>query len=154
MSEAKHNRITESKSAGSNSWLRRTGIYAGVLLIVFMLGLVPMWLTARERGRELDATHRTLRTSQVQNTLANAVIDARRGEYEPSRQAASEFFTNLRNEIERGRDSGYSQPQQNNLRAMLANRDDIITLLARSDPSSADRLAELYNLYRQAMNTK
>ncbi|MBA3440508.1 MAG: hypothetical protein H0T92_11625 [Pyrinomonadaceae bacterium] len=154
MSEAKHSRITESKSAGSNSWLRRTGVYAGVLLTVFLLGLVPMWLTAREHARELDATRAILRTSQVQNTLANAVIDARRGEYEPSRQAASEFFTNLRSEIERGSNSAYSQSQQNNLRAVLANRDDMITLLARSDPSSADRLVELYNLYRQAMTTK
>ena len=161
MSEAKHSGTTESKTGRANAWLRRIGIYAGVLLTVFLLGLVPMWLTARERARELDerareldATRGTLRMSQLQNTLANAVVDARRGEYESARQAASEFFTNLPAEIERGGHSVDRQPQQNNLRALLANRDDVITLLARSDPSSADRLVELYNSYRQAMNTK
>ena len=154
MSETKHRGTTGSETAKPSSWLRRIGVYAAVLLTAFLLGLVPMWLTARERARELDATRGTLRTSQLQNALANAVIDARRGEYEPARQAASEFFTNLRVETERGSGSAFSQAQQNNLRALLANRDDPITLLARSDPSSADRLVELYNLYRQAMNTK
>jgi hypothetical protein len=36
-----------------------------------------------------------LRISTLQNTLASAAIDARRGEYEPARQAASDFFTHL-----------------------------------------------------------
>lgn len=33
---------------------RRVGIYAAVLLGVFLLGLVPMWLTARGRAAERD----------------------------------------------------------------------------------------------------
>lgn len=154
MSETRQDGTTASKPAKSDSWLRRIGIYAGVLLTVFLLGLVPMWLTARERARELDSTRGALRTSQSQNSLANAVIDARRGEYELARQAASEFFTSLRVETERASGSAFSQVQQNNLRALLTNRDDTITLLARNDPASADRLVELYNLYRQAVHTK
>jgi hypothetical protein len=34
---------------------------------------------------------------------------------------------------------------------LLAGRDEIITLLARSDPASADRLSELYVAYRKAV---
>jgi len=133
-----------------NEWVRRFIIYAAVLLVVFLLGLVPMWMKARARAAERDTAQAALRISTLQNTLANAAADARRGEYEPARQAASEFYTNLRTEMERGRDSVFSEAQQNTLRPVFDARDDTITLLARSDPASADRLFDLYNKYRQA----
>ena len=153
MSSARETEPT-SRSSGNSIWqnerVRRLILYAAVLLVVFLVGLVPMWMTARERARERDAAQAALRISTLQNTLANAAIDARRGEYEPGRQAASDFFTNLRAEIERGRDSVFNEAQQNTLRPVFDTRDDTITLLARSDPASADRLVELYNTYRQA----
>ena len=37
-----------------NPQVRRIAIYAGVLLGVFLLGLVPMWLNARELTKERD----------------------------------------------------------------------------------------------------
>ncbi|HEX7175865.1 MAG TPA: hypothetical protein VF240_11455 [Pyrinomonadaceae bacterium] len=155
MSSARETEPT-SRSSGNSIWqnerVRRLILYAAVLLVVFLVGLVPMWMTARERARERDAAQAALRISTLQNTLANAAIDARRGEYEPARQAASDFFTNLRAEIERGRDSVFNETQQNTLRSIFIDtRDDTITLLARSDPASADRLADLYNKYRQAV---
>ena len=137
-------------SIWDNQWFRRLILNAAVLLAVFLLGLVPMWMAARERARERDTAQAALRISTLQNTLASAAIDARRGEYEPARQAASRFFTDLRAEVERGQGSVFNQTQQNNLLSMLATRDDTITLLARSDPASADRLVDLYNTYRQA----
>lgn len=137
-------------SGGVNRHVRRFVIYAAVLSAVFLLGLVPMWLTARTRAQERDAAQAALRVSTLQNALASAAIDARRGEYEPARQSASEFFTNLGAEVARGTDSVFNETQQNNLRSMFAVRDDTITLLARSDPAAADRLVELYNTYRQA----
>src|SRR4051794_40810574 len=127
-------------SIGQNKHVRRLIIYAAVLLVVFLLGFVPMWMTARERARERDAAQHALRISTLQNALASAAIDARRGEYEPARQAASDFFTNLGTEIARGPDSVFDETQQNNLRPMFAVRDDTITLLARNDPAAADRL--------------
>lgn len=133
-----------------NERVRRLLLYAAVLLIVFLLGLIPMWMTARTRANERDTAQAALSISALQNTLANAAIDARRGEYEPARQAASEFFTNLQAEIGRGRDSVFNEAQQNILRSVFDTRDDAITLLARSDPASADRLVDLYNKYRQA----
>ena len=144
----------ETKTIGDvkrNERTRRIAIYAGVLLAAFLLGLVPMWLTARERAKELGVAQTVLRVSRLQNTLANAAVDARRGEYEPARQSASEFYTNLREEMERGQNSAFTQTQQENLRPLLAGRDDTITLLARSDAASGERLAGLHTAFRQTV---
>lgn len=143
-------RSSSDNSSGQNNRVRRLILYAVVLLVVFLAGLVPMWLTSRTYARERDAAQASLRISNLQNSLANAAIDARRGEYEPARQAASDFFTNLGNEFARGRDSVFNEAQRNVLRTMFDTRDDTITLLARSDPASVDRLMDLYTKYRQA----
>src|SRR5919206_418475 len=99
MSSARESEPT-SRSRGNSIWqnerIRRLVLYAAVLLVAFLLGLVPMWMTARERARERDTAQAALRISTLQNTLASAAIDSRQGRYEPARQAASEFFTNLR----------------------------------------------------------
>ena len=136
-----------------NNRVRRLILYAVVLLAVFLAGLIPMWWTSRTHARERDAAQASLKISNLQNTLANAAIDARRGEYEPARRAASDFFTNLGAEVARGRDSVFNEEQRNALRSMFDTRDDTITLLARSDPASADRLVDLYTKYRQATAT-
>ena len=147
-----------SPSSGNSIWqnkrVRRLIVYAAVLLVVFLAGLVPMWLTSRTHARERDAAQAALRVSNLQNSLANAAIDARRGEYEAARQAASDFFTNLGAEVVAlGRDSVFNEGQRTALRSMFDTRDDTITLLARSDPASADRLVDLYTKYRQAIAT-
>ena len=141
-------------SSGNSIWqnrIRRLILYAALLLVVFLAGLVPMWLKSRAHARERDAAQASLTISNLQNSLANAALDARRGEYEPARQAASDFFTNLGAEVARGRDSVFPEGQRNALRSMFDTRDDTITLLARSDPASADRLVDLYTKYRQAI---
>lgn len=150
-SERQSDDTSRSSSIWQNARVRRVILYGALLLGAFLLGLVPMWMTARERGRELIAAQIALRISTLQNTLASAAIDARQGRYEPARQAASEFFTNLRTELDRGRDSIFTEAQQNVLRPVFDTRDDTITLLARGDPASSDRLTELYNTYRQAI---
>lgn len=153
MSSAQPNESTQPSGRvpmGAKDRLRRLAIYAAVFLVVFLLGFIPMWMTAREHARERDVARAALRINTLQNALASAVIDARRGEYELARQGASGFFTNLRSEIDRGADSAFTLPQQNDLRSILDRRDDVITLLARSDPASNDRLVDLYNTYRLA----
>ena len=127
-------------------------IYVGVLLVVFLLGFVPMWLKARATTASLADTEHQLILLRMQSNLASAVIDARRGDYEPARQAASQFFTSLRAEIDRGDTSNFTQAQRQSMQPLFAGRDEIITLLARSDPASADRLSDLYVAYRKIMN--
>lgn len=141
-----------STSIWQNERVKRWLLYAVGLLIAFLLGLVPMWMKARTRTQERDAAQASLRLSTLQNSLASAAIDARRGEYEPARQATSDFYTNLRVEIERGKDSAFTEVQQQTLRSIFLDvRDETITLLARGDPASADRLADLHAKYRQAL---
>ena len=146
------NEEVQPKPIKSTSPLRRIGIYAAVLLVVFLLGIIPMWLKHRQCASRLAETQQKLDRSQVQNHLAAAVIDARRGDYEPARQAASQFFTSLRAEADKGAASTLTEVQRAALQPLFAGRDEIITLLARSDPASADRLSDLYVSYRKIMN--
>jgi len=131
---------------------RRLGLYAAVLFVVFLLGFVPMWLQARSRANGRDAAHQALRLSQLENTLAAAAIQARRGDYDPAREAASTFYTNLTAELAR-MPSEFTPAQRERMQAMLSERDQLITLLARADPAVAERLADTYVSYRQTMGT-
>ena len=135
----------------SSPLTRRIVTYGAVILVAFLLGLVPMWLKARQCASSLAEADRQLLLVRVQHDLASAAIDSRRGEYEPARQAASQFFTTVRAEMDKGEASGLSQGQRQSVTPLLAERDELITLLARSDPASADRLSELYVKYRAAM---
>jgi hypothetical protein len=151
MREERSEEVVHTKPAKSSNLLQRIGIYAALMLVAFLLGFVPMWLKARESGNNLAATEHTLSLAQRQNNLASAVIDARRGEYEPARQAASQFYTSLQGDIDKGDDSTLNQAQRTAAQGLFAGRDEIITLLARSDPASADRLSDVYVAYRKIM---
>jgi hypothetical protein len=135
----------------STSLMRRVVIYGGVLLVVFLLGFVPMWLQARAAAGRLAEAERRLTLAGMQGDLASAAVDARRGDYEPARQAVSRFFTSLRAEIDKGDTSYFTQAQRAGVQPLFAGRDEVITLLARSDPAAADRLSDLYVAYRKAV---
>ena len=140
------------ESAGIHVPWRRIGIYAVLALGFFLLGAVPMWLRARQSASEREAAQHELRLNRLENQLMAAVIDARRADYEPARQTASDFFTSLRNQIDRGAASDLSESQRASLRTFLVWRDNIITLLARNDPAAADRLSDMYSTYRKTMS--
>jgi len=141
-----------AKPFKSTLTMQRIVICAAVILIVFLIGFVPMWLKARGCASELATVQRKLSLARLQNTLASATIDARRGEYETARQAASNFFTSINAEADKGTDSALTDSQKQNIQTLFSGRDEIITLLARSDPAAADRLADLYASYRKLMS--
>jgi len=126
-------------------WVRRVIIYTVLLLVVFLLGFVPMWWKSRECSSRLSEAEQQLNLARVQNTLASAAIDARRGDYESARESASDFFTFV------GDASALSPAQIEGVQPLLTQRDEIITLLARGDPAAADRLSDLYGSYREIM---
>jgi hypothetical protein len=132
--------------------IRRVIIYGVVLLIVFLAGFVPMWLQSRQCSSGLFESENQLRLAKMNDFLASATIDARRGDYEPARQAASSFFTSLRTEVDRGNTSALSVARREGVQPLLTRQDELITLLARSDPAAADRLSDLYVSYRNAVN--
>jgi hypothetical protein len=157
MSRADHlpesGRKDASVRAGTilHGW-RRAGVYLGIGLALFLLGLVPMWLRERERTTERDAARREARLSQLQNALGAAAVGARRGDYAPARQGASDFFTSLRREMDESDSSALTPAERGGLKPLLAERDEVITLLARGDPASADRLSDLFVAYRKVMS--
>ena len=142
----------QPESPVRTSPVRRFGVYAGVLLVVFLLGLVPMWIKSRGYASSLADAEQQLTLARIQNNLSSAVIDARRGDYEPARQAASQFFTDLRAEADKAGASALTQAQREGVQPLFTQRDDLITLLARSDPAAADRLSDLYANYRKIVN--
>jgi hypothetical protein len=144
--------MDSNEDSAKSRRVQRFATYVTVAFAAFLLGFVPMWLSARTNANERDAAQRALRLAEIENTLAAATIHARRGDYEPARQAASTFYTNLRAELDRG-DSGFPVAQRDALQAFLVERDQMITLLARSDPAVAERLANLYVSYRQTAGT-
>ena len=130
----------------------RVMIYAAVLLAVFLAGLLPMWLSARRSDKALEAAQRDLRLSRLENNLLSAAVESRRGEYENARSAASNFFTTLREQVDLvSEQADLTAAQRESLRPLLNQRDDLITLLARNDPASADRLAEMYGSFKKGM---
>jgi hypothetical protein len=145
------NEEKQPKPVKTISSMRRAIIYAILLLVVFLFGFVPMWLKFRECSYSLSQAGHYLNIAKIENALASAAINARRGDYEPARQAASSFFTSLRVEIDKGDDSALSQTQREGLQSVITPRDEIITLLSRSDPVSADRLSDLYVFYHRIM---
>jgi hypothetical protein len=119
------------------------------VLIAFGAGFAPAWRKAAQHASERDAALRSARVLELEALISRACIDARRGEYESARQAASQFFTVLSTEVQTPlKNSAFSSDKIDALRTLLSHRDGLITLLARSDPASAERLTEVYLTYR------
>jgi hypothetical protein len=130
---------------------RRVLFFLILLLAVFLAGFIPMWMKLRDQTALRGKAEHALTLTKIVKDLGAAAIDARRAEYEAARQEASAFFTEARFEIDQGERSALSRQQRDALAPLLAPRDQLITLLARSDPASADRLASLYVAVRKLL---
>lgn len=113
-----------------------------------------MWLRAKQTTAERDLVRRELRLAQLENQLSEAAIDAGRGEYEEARQTASGFFISLESQLNSELKTDLSPTQQQKLANVLIQRDQIIALLAHSNPIAAASLSDLYVYYRQIMQEK
>jgi hypothetical protein len=129
---------------------RRWVLIAAGLVLAFLLGLLPMWWAKSGVAYELEQAKRDLRREQIHNSLSSAAVYARRGEYETARQNMSSFFTEIQAEIDKPDTSVYSPAERSQMPSLTSSRDDIITLLSRADPASAERLSDLYVTYRSA----
>jgi hypothetical protein len=122
-----------------------------VLLVGFLVGFVPMWLRARQRTTERDQALQKLQTIELKDQLSAAALDARRGQYEAARQELSAFFHSLDSAMGRKNDPDITPEKLKSIQPVLSQRDNLITLLARSDPASADRLSDLDLAFRKAV---
>jgi hypothetical protein len=128
---------------------KRAVWYVVFAIAAFLTGFVPMWQESERLAKDLDQTKTELRLERIQFTLADGALDARHGDYEISRQKMSQFFTLVREELDLGKTSVLSLTQQEQLQQLSTKRDELITLLARSDAASGERLAEFYLLCRK-----
>ncbi len=131
--------------------LTRWGLYALILLMVFLMGFIPMWMQKRQVSQELETTQKQLRKSEIKGLLTTAIVESRRGEYEPARKDTSEFFTRLDAEIKKGEESALTIEERGKLKSIFDNRDSTITMLAQRDQSSVERLTDIYVIYQTAV---
>ncbi len=130
---------------------RRRPVVLLVVALAFLTGFLPMWLKAGRHAGERDAARHEVKLAQLEMVVAAAALDARRGEYELARQSASWFFTTVRGELDLGTHSSLTTAQQDALKLLFDQRDALITLLARSDPASEERLTGLYLACRNSL---
>src|SRR5260370_40101000 len=121
------------------------------VFVAFLLGFIPMWMKARDQSTVREKAEHELTLTRIVKDLGSPAIDARRAEYEPARVEASAFFTAAHFEIDQRDKSALTQHQRDALLPLLAPRDELITLLARSDPAAADKLSNLYASVRKVL---
>jgi hypothetical protein len=120
---------------------RRTLLIAAAALVVgFLLGFVPEMVGKRHAERDLTAARLELRLSRQQGRLGAALAESMRGNYERSRQLMARYFTDLQSTAGQVPDARKRQA----LNGILSQRDEIITLLSRSQPETQQRLMILY----------
>lgn len=139
---------SERKSILQNEFVRRWGFRVGSVLLAFLLGFVPTYISSRTNAANYAHASRSLRRQQVENMLASAVIDARRGEYEAARQSASAFFTEVRLELDDANSNIFNAEEKSKISSTYASRDEIITLLSRADSAGAERVSDFYVNHR------
>jgi hypothetical protein len=148
---SKSNVLSPRISALAIPW-KRVALYATIALGFFLLGFVPMWFKTNAAIEQRDAAQRAVRLTQLHNTLATAVIDVQRGQFEPARQLTSDFYTTLRRQVDTDAGTLFTSSQREGLVSLLSERDELITLLARSDPAATERLMHVYSTYSRLVN--
>ena len=118
-------------------------------LIGLLLGLIPMGIGLATTQRERAALQQQLRVANLELDLATAAVMARHGDYTAARDAASKYFSEARQSVDR-EDGMLTTVQRSYLQSALADRDALITLLARGDPAGAERSTTLYVAHRAA----
>lgn len=129
--------------------LKRLQLYAICVLAGLLVGLVPTSLSLYQARRERDQAQSRVRAAELELGLSRSAVLARHGDYNAARDAASDFFSRAGQELDAA-SSDLTAAELNTLRSLLADRDTAITLLARSDPAGADRMAAMYLAYRAA----
>lgn len=128
---------------------QRLGLVAAAVVIAFLAGFVPQWLRVQTLEGELAEARREIVTLELQTRLGAALSEAQRGNYERARQLMTGFFSGLQ---ERSGEIGPSPEQRRELDALLAQRDEVITLLSRAQPESTSRLNMMFSRYFTSTN--
>lgn len=143
------NREDVRTSSRGMSRAQRLGLIAAAVVIAFLAGFVPQWLRVQTLVEELEEARLEIVTLELQTRLGAALSEAQRGNYERARQLMTGFFSGLQ---ERSAEIGPSPQQRQELEALLAQRDEVITLLSRAQPESSSRLNMMFSRYFTTIN--
>lgn len=128
---------------------RRIKVYGICLLAGLLIGLIPTGIRLFQVQRERTALEQQLRMANLEMNLSSAAVMARHGDYTAARDAASRFFSDARQAVDRG-DQTLTAAQLANLQSALGQRDALITLLSRGDPAGAERSTTMFVAHRAA----
>lgn len=128
---------------------RQIRMYGICLLAGLLIGLVPTGIRLVQTQGERNVLQQRLQVANLEMNLATAALMARHGDYTAARDAASRFFNDARQAVDAG-DDALTAAQLTYLRSALAERDALITLLARGDAAGAERATTKYVAHRAA----
>lgn len=126
---------------------RQIAVIVGIALAAFLLGFVPQWMRANRAGDDRDAARLELRMARTEGKIGAALTEALRSNYERARQLMTEVYGELQAAA-----PSLEGAQRREATAVLAGRDEIVTLLARAAPESSQRLMLLYTRYHNAFH--
>lgn len=126
---------------------RLFAIAAGIALAAFLLGFLPQWSRANGLRDRLQTTRHDLRMSRVEGQIGAAMAEAQRSNYEQARQRMTAVYRELQSAA-----PSLEGAQRREADAILAQRDEIITLLARAAPESRERVMLIYTRYHNAFH--
>ena len=92
-------------AAGKNEMLKKAGIVGAIALVAFLLGFLPMWLSARTHENERDAAIKTLRPSvfRTRRRRRQSTPDAANLNRRASRRAIFTRISALKSKANRAR---------------------------------------------------
>ena len=128
---------------------RQFKMYGICLFAGLLLGLIPTGIRLYQTQTERDTLQQQLRVANLEMNLSSAALLARHGDYSAARDAASQFFNDASQAVDAG-DDALTAAQRSSLQSALADRDALITLLARGDAAGGERATTMYVAHRAA----
>ena len=121
---------------------RLIALWVVAAVVIFLIGFLPQWARANRTGERLEEARFELRLSRAQNQIGAALAESLRSNYERARQIMTEVYVDLEAVAPR-----LEPAQRREVQAILAQRDEIVTLLARAAPESTQRLMLTYTRF-------
>jgi hypothetical protein len=121
--------------------VKKIGIGAAILIVVFLVGYVPGYLDASSAKQQNVQLENRLNLTGLLNKLGMASFEVNRNNYANAAQYSTEFFNGLRETTNGTADNGLKQK----LQSILDRRDEITGKLAEGNPSVKETLAQMYS---------
>lgn len=122
-------------------------IAVGIALVAFLVGFLPQWSRASALRDRLDTAQHQLRMARVEGQIGAALTESLRSNYERARQLMTEVYATLETAA-----PSLEGTQRREVDAILAQRDEMVTLLARAAPESSQRVMLIYTRYHNAFH--